>query len=529
MLGTSTPEYVFICTCIIFLHSIAPFSILYVVLRQASPLLPLPFQVVHLPYYFEVWLWCEAIFYALIYLPYRAYLERDAVHPELLPQAERTELFARCNAHVDDPERYISQWMLGAKKEDIRRENVKEFLRWAFFNAGKAEEKYEEEVEGYVQAIERLSGRELPPGKGKARSLRLTLDRVGCLHRSLLWYMCLAVVDTAAHCILSYHGFRFYRASFAKFFTLFPFRPLTLLSPFKSPSEKLTYWHRPHSSRTRLPVLFLHGIGVGLFHYTAFLRELDLKGKGSEEDSGDVGIIALEIMPVSSRITYPALEKDVMVREVVTIVKKHGWSKFILVGHSYGTIISTHLLKSPLSSPLIGPVVLVDPISFLLHLPDVAYNFTARQPSHANEYLLWYFGSKDIGVAHTLARRFFWTENIMWKEDLGLEGDDGRKVTVAFSGRDIVIDANNVGRYLTAESPRGQRNGTKALETAHGDEQTRRGELVSTKGDEWKRRPWVGSGLEVLWFDYIGHGELFEHEETRGPVIEAIVAYSAAG
>jgi pimeloyl-ACP methyl ester carboxylesterase len=129
-------------------------------------------------------------------------------------------------------------------------------------------------------------------------------------------------------------------------------------------------------------VLFIHGIGVGLYPDTNFLRDLKSVGR----DDAEVGIIALEIMPVSSRITHPALERDVMVREIRAIIKHHGWSRFILVSHSYGSIISTHLLKSPLTAPLIGPVVLVDPISFLLHLPDVAYNFTARQPVRANEY-----------------------------------------------------------------------------------------------------------------------------------------------
>jgi pimeloyl-ACP methyl ester carboxylesterase len=134
-------------------------------------------------------------------------------------------------------------------------------------------------------------------------------------------------------------------------------------------------------------VLFIHGIGIGLYPYTNFLRDLNKAGEFGGSHIG-VGIIALEIMPVSSRITHPALEKDVMVREVQAIVKHHGWSKFILVSHSYGSIISTHLLKSPVTAPLIGPMVLIDPVSFLLYLLNVAYNFTARQPVRANEHQL---------------------------------------------------------------------------------------------------------------------------------------------
>jgi hypothetical protein len=51
-------------------------------------------------------------------------------------------------------------------------------------------------------------------------------------------------------------------------------------------------------------------------------------------------------MPVSSRITHPVLEKDAMVREIQGIIKNHSWSRFILVSRSYGSIISTYLLKS---------------------------------------------------------------------------------------------------------------------------------------------------------------------------------------
>jgi pimeloyl-ACP methyl ester carboxylesterase len=302
---------------------------------------------------------------------------------------------------------------------------------------------------------------------------------------------------------------------------------LTLASAYESPVKHLTYWHRPHTSKTRLPILFIHGIGIGLYPYTNFLRELNTKG--DEGCDGDVGIIALEIMPISSRITHSALEKDVMVREIQTILKHHGWAKFILVSHSYGSIISTHLLKSPLTAPAIGNVVLIDPVSFLLHLPDVAYNFTARQPVHANEHLLWYFGSKDIGVAHTLARRFFWSENIIWKEDLGLEieqWEGGRKVTVVFGGKDILVDTNTVGRYLVGASFKEPQIKDKAIRRASEIETATVPGLVSAEGEEWKTRPWMGSGLEVLWFEQLDHGQVFELERTRRPIIKAIGVYT---
>jgi len=46
----------------------------------------------------------------------------------------------------------------------------------------------DEELEEYVVATEKLLGRPIQQGRGDATCLRLTLDRVEMLHRSLIWY-----------------------------------------------------------------------------------------------------------------------------------------------------------------------------------------------------------------------------------------------------------------------------------------------------------------------------------------------------
>jgi hypothetical protein len=45
----------------------------------------------------------------------------------------------------------------------------------------------------------------------------------------------------------------------------------------------------------------------------------------------------------------------------------------------YGSVITTHLLKTPDLASQVSSVILVDPISILLHQPDVAYNFVRPQ------------------------------------------------------------------------------------------------------------------------------------------------------
>jgi hypothetical protein len=185
----STMDYYQVRGYIFFLSSIAPLSTLYTILLLASPILPEPFRTFRLPLHIQLWLMAETVAYVFLYLPSKYYfLQLSAIHPETLPREEREVLFTRCWATMPDPERYLSKWFRCAERKDIKCENVREWICWAFFNTHKVTEQEEEEVEFYLSETERLLGRTLPPGKGNVKSIRLTLDAVDCSHRSLFWY-----------------------------------------------------------------------------------------------------------------------------------------------------------------------------------------------------------------------------------------------------------------------------------------------------------------------------------------------------
>lgn len=296
--------------------------------------------------------------------------------------------------------------------------------------------------------------------------------------------------------------------------------------------------------------MFIHGIGIGLYPYTNFLSELNsTAGLESADPNEQVGIIAIEVMPVSFRITHSALSRAEMCAEIEQILLEHllPGQKCVLVTHSYGSVITTHLLKEPATSALIGPVVLIDPVSILLHLPDVAYNFTRRQPKKANEHQLYYFASMDMGVSHTLGRHFFWNENVLWKKDM-----QGRRVTVSLGGKDLIVNTEAVGRYLSEEPKptnghanenkkatgvlvdfEGRDDGDRSSASLSGGEGTEAedpsdGESDDTDFDEeeWKSRPWKGTGIDVLWFKDLDHAQVFDKPATRRRVIDAITQYS---
>jgi pimeloyl-ACP methyl ester carboxylesterase len=341
-------------------------------------------------------------------------------------------------------------------------------------------------------------------------------------------------VDFLTYVKLLIHGFHFHRAPISRFFNLFPLRPQTLLATHTSPAKHITYWHRPHTSATKLPIVFIHGIGIGLYPYTNFLKELNsTSGVETNDPNDQVGIIAIEIMPVSFRITHHALNREEMCAEIDQILVQHFGlkQKFVLVSHSYGTVITTHLLKTPSIAKRIGPIVLIDPVSILLHLPDVAYNFTRRVPEHANEHQLYYFASMDMGVSHTLSRHFFWNENVLWKKDVA-----GRKLTASLSGQDLIVDTQAVGRYLS-QHPQRQAHGHATgrlididdstpkdlLRQAHESEGN--GDANSMDDEEWKSRSWTGHDIDVLWFKDLDHAQVFDKPATRARVINAIRTY----
>lgn len=105
--------------------------------------------------------------------------------------------------------------------------------------------------------------------------------------------------------------------------------------------------------------------------------------------------------------------------------------------------------------------------------------------------MLSYFGSKDMGVSHTLFRRFFWADNILWKEDIL-----GHRVTVVLAGRDIVVDTKMIRAYLTDTD-------YWALDTGN------------SKDEELK-----GDGLDVLWFPDLDHGQVFDDKRTRSRLVQ---------
>ena len=314
-------------------------------------------------------------------------------------------------------------------------------------------------------------------------------------------------MDALTYVRLRLAGFQHFRLAFSRFLTVFPFRLITFASLRTTPSPTISYFYKPHTSTTRKPIVFVHGIGIGLWTYVNFLMEINKAQRGSSD--GEIGIIAFEIMPISSRITGEIPTQETLCEDILEIVDRHGWGNFELVSNSYGTVITTNLLRLHGIKSRISSIVLIDPVSILLHLPDVAYNFTRRRPRKANEHQLYYFASTDICVSNSLGRHFFWAENILWKEVLR-----DFNVTVTLGGRDLISPTQAIGRYLAEDEPGYERFLT---EDESGDSEI----------DGWKNRAWKGEGLDIVWFENLDHAQVFEKARDYRRVVDILRSYSA--
>ena len=150
-------------------------------------------------------------------------------------------------------------------------------------------------------------------------------------------------VDNFTHISMQWEGFQYYRTRLSTLPTILPSRPLTWFSRKHSPAKHLSYWYRPHTSKTRLPILFIHGIGIGLYPYVPFLTSLnrqpnsdnhDSDAQDYDDDDGEIGIIAIEVLPISFRMTHKPLARTEMCRQIQRILLRHGFEKVVAVSHS---------------------------------------------------------------------------------------------------------------------------------------------------------------------------------------------------
>jgi len=108
----------------------------------------------------------------------------------------------------------------------------------------------------YVRTVEARLPQPFPDGYNpKIRAMRLRLDPVEVHHHPLVFYLVLAILRLAHNIAMVAQGFQ------------------------RNTSGPIAYWYRPAKNTSKLdtqldPVVFAHGLGIGLSQYCLFIAKL---------------------------------------------------------------------------------------------------------------------------------------------------------------------------------------------------------------------------------------------------------------
>ncbi len=102
------------------------------------------------------------------------------------------------------------------------------------------------------------------------------------------------------------------------------------------------------------------------------------------------------------------------------------------------------------------------------------------------------------------------------------EGIGKRAVAVFLSGKDLIVNARSVAKYLSSSGRLGEDDSDEAPAAIQ--------ELLAERDSDTKvtsRRHLSPSGIALSWFPLLDHSQAFEHKQTREHILDAIREFSA--
>ncbi|KAJ2956366.1 hypothetical protein NQZ79_g7774 [Umbelopsis isabellina] len=340
-------------------------------------------------------------------------------------------LYQDCLEQLTDFEEQLPLWFFDAPVASILRGNVKEWLCWAMFcrniddiEDGSEEDRFIDEMLGLLEA---RSGHLFKPGRNPAvKCCRLNLDPVESVHRPFIFYATVQFLNFAMNLLLKYRGFCRY------------------------PSGILSYWLLPGgpNCQDERPIIFIHGIGMGLCSYVSFLSSLH---RQSRKTGRPMVLIELPHISMSLFCQRPFHTTPFTMSTTISVIdhifETHGLApRGIVVGHSLGTIVAGWIVKE--RPQLVERTVMVDPVCFQLYEAYLCQNFVYKLPRTGLELVLWYFIAKEACIAWYLGRWFWWHQNIMFPKDFpSLD-----QTQIFLAEKDRIIHAPRVYKYLKSNN-----------------------------------------------------------------------------
>lgn len=193
-------------------------------------------------------------------------------------------------------------------------------------------------------------------------------------------------------------------------------------------------------TRPDVPVVFLHGVGFGVLPYLHLVRDI-------QQACSSTPVLMVEVPHVALRLCWEAQAVDDVAHAVAAMLRRHGYRRCCVVGHSYGTFVASRLCQ--LHPELVHSACLLDPVAMLTCYPQLLHNFIYKTPTAANFTsvfgavdLLRFLCSRDLTIAQAFCRKFQWSELMLWPQDLP------RRSLVVLSGRDDLVPSELVMAHI---------------------------------------------------------------------------------
>ncbi|KAH9482722.1 hypothetical protein JR316_0004822 [Psilocybe cubensis] len=380
-------------------------------------------------------------------------IKRPGSPAETITQLERHDPRAIDFRHC------LRTWFCKVPWSSIKLLDIQKWLFWAMYNSDlpsrdsiSATQRIA--IDEAVALLQKRAGSKFEEGfNSTITPMRLTIDKINILWRPLTFYVIVTFVNSVIRAL--------YTRSWG--FTHGHSNGLEYL--LRTPEN----WDQKSSPR---PVVFIHGLGLGLLQYHDFFAQL-------VELFPDRPIL----IPIQPQISQSFFHSDFllppsrhqMADRLANLLQNLDWvdlddnieEKYqgynerassplripkakrgvTLISHSNGSYAHAWVLKG--HPDIVARSCFVDPVTFCSWEGDVCYNFFYRPCMTGMELLMRYFVGTEIGVVNLLQRHFCWTSNSLWFEEIP-NPTDLHKTLFLLGGKDDIVHSERVKKYLTS-------------------------------------------------------------------------------
>uniref|UniRef100_A0A0W0FJY6 AB hydrolase-1 domain-containing protein n=1 Tax=Moniliophthora roreri TaxID=221103 RepID=A0A0W0FJY6_MONRR len=384
----------------------------------------------------------------------------------------------------------LRTWFGRAPWSSITLHPIRQWLYWSMFNQDlppyeTLSHAHRAAMEDALDQLQKRLGKRVPGASSNGDSshikpLRLTIDKVNVMWRPFLFYCFVAATNLYLKTKYSGWGFRYGNYGGLEYL-------------IRIPGD----WN---SSQDPRPILFIHGLGLGLFQYHVLIRHL-------HQTFQDRPLLIILQPSVSQDVFHPRflipMRRQETVEHLAKLMAGLGWADLeqdneyseeeavesnslekrklrkgvTLLSHSNGSYVHAWMLKD--YPHMITRSCFVDPVTFCSWEGDVCYNFIYRPCTTGAELIVKYFVGTELGVANLLQRHFDWSSNSLWFEEIP-NARNPSKTLYLLGGKDGILNAEAPSQEIPDIS-RCIADGWRRSQTRNGMAQGA-GILIPTKG-----------------------------------------------